>query len=626
MADIKIGISTEGVQKAKTDLNSVKDAGERLVATNEKVETSNAKINASYRGMGGNIRNASYQLQDFLVQVQGGTSITTSLSQQLPQLLSGFGLIGVVAGVAAAGLGIIITNLDLFATKLDKATKVQKTANDELRKTVDIFDQFSESTKLITTKSANYVEEWVIAFRKANAEAKQGLLERLELQTALAEIAAQEARQAYANLLVKRGLLGQEGIPGSEGYQGQGKDSAMMTAEQQVRQREEFLQRLQKLMRGDFSGAMQGGEKQESINITLQQRIEALQAEAKYIGVSNAERERGIMLAELEAQAKRAGLGLDQQQVQLLSDLIVARDAARSTEKIIEYTREQQREIDLLQLEGKAVSMTALQHKQLIDARKLEAQLTKDTIGIQPAQAEAYKENARLLFLQKQNLEQVNDAQSRTFEYGAKKATRAYLDDLTNVAKSTESLFSNAFKGIEDAMVSAFSTGKLSFKSMIDAMMQDITRLIIRQTLMKPLYSALGLGGGGSGSLFNLGASALNMFGNAGTALSYGTNIGSQQTAMLAAQDAGFPMATGTNYVPYDGFQATLHKGEAVVPAEYNPAAGGSGTSNITYSPVINIDSRTDQSQVRGLVERAIQQGQAELVDRINRGQVRIRT
>jgi ElaB/YqjD/DUF883 family membrane-anchored ribosome-binding protein len=33
-------------------------------------------------------------------------------------------------------------------------------------------------------------------------------------------------------------------------------------------------------------------------------------------------------------------------------------------------------------------------------------------------------------------------------------------------------------------------------------------------------------------------------------------------------------LASGTNYIPYDEFPAILHKGEAVVPAEYNPAAG----------------------------------------------------
>jgi hypothetical protein len=34
-------------------------------------------------------------------------------------------------------------------------------------------------------------------------------------------------------------------------------------------------------------------------------------------------------------------------------------------------------------------------------------------------------------------------------------------------------------------------------------------------------------------------------------------------------------LATGTNYIPYDGFQAELHEGEAVIPKQYNPEAGG---------------------------------------------------
>lgn len=38
---------------------------------------------------------------------------------------------------------------------------------------------------------------------------------------------------------------------------------------------------------------------------------------------------------------------------------------------------------------------------------------------------------------------------------------------------------------------------------------------------------------------------------------------------------AAVALADGTNYVPYDGMKATLHKGEAVVPSKYNPAAGG---------------------------------------------------
>jgi len=40
-------------------------------------------------------------------------------------------------------------------------------------------------------------------------------------------------------------------------------------------------------------------------------------------------------------------------------------------------------------------------------------------------------------------------------------------------------------------------------------------------------------------------------------------------------QDYGAFLADGTNYVPYDGMRAVLHKGESVTPAKYNPAAGG---------------------------------------------------
>jgi hypothetical protein len=46
-----------------------------------------------------------------------------------------------------------------------------------------------------------------------------------------------------------------------------------------------------------------------------------------------------------------------------------------------------------------------------------------------------------------------------------------------------------------------------------------------------------GAGGGGGSSLFG---SIGNMFGNPMTAMQYGTNIGSQQTRMLADQMRGF--------------------------------------------------------------------------------------
>lgn len=64
---------------------------------------------ASIAGMGrlsgearGQIQNFSYQIQDMAVQLQMGTSMTTVLAQQLPQLAGGFGAVGAVVGVLAA--------------------------------------------------------------------------------------------------------------------------------------------------------------------------------------------------------------------------------------------------------------------------------------------------------------------------------------------------------------------------------------------------------------------------------------------------------------------------------------------------------------------------------------------
>lgn len=51
------------------------------------------------------LQNVGFQVQDFAVQVAGGTSASRALAQQLPQLLSGFGLTGVALGTLVALLG-----------------------------------------------------------------------------------------------------------------------------------------------------------------------------------------------------------------------------------------------------------------------------------------------------------------------------------------------------------------------------------------------------------------------------------------------------------------------------------------------------------------------------------------
>lgn len=84
-----------------------------------KFETQASKGGTKAKGFGatlsslGNISNStrakiqltSFQLQDIIVQLQGGTKASTALAQQLPQMAGAFGAVGAVVGVLA-GIGI----------------------------------------------------------------------------------------------------------------------------------------------------------------------------------------------------------------------------------------------------------------------------------------------------------------------------------------------------------------------------------------------------------------------------------------------------------------------------------------------------------------------------------------
>ena len=158
----------------------------------------------------------------------------------------------------------------------------------------------------------------------------------------------------------------------------------------------------------------------------------------------------------------------------------------------------------------------------------------------------------------------------------------------SDMGKELGLTFSSAF---EDAILK----GK-KFQDVLKGIANDILRIIARKTVTTPIADAMG----GLLSGFSLD----KIFGSSSAVGSGGWNSG-----------ADLPMgsyATGTDYVPRTGLYQ-LHKGEAVTPASQN----GGGT--IVYSPVINIDSRTDAASIARTVDGALRQSEARLVDQINR-------
>ncbi len=91
---VSVRVRFEGGDKVKAGLQEVAREGSRAV---EQVGTVSAATGAK-------LQNAGFQVSDFFVQISSGTDASRALAQQLPQLLQGFGLIGVAVSVLVAAL------------------------------------------------------------------------------------------------------------------------------------------------------------------------------------------------------------------------------------------------------------------------------------------------------------------------------------------------------------------------------------------------------------------------------------------------------------------------------------------------------------------------------------------
>ncbi|MCD0495909.1 phage tail tape measure protein [Achromobacter sp. MY14] len=98
---------------------------------------------------------------------------------------------------------------------------------------------------------------------------------------------------------------------------------------------------------------------------------------------------------------------------------------------------------------------------------------------------------------------------------GATSALDNYLDSAANVADQTKGMFSNAFQGMEDAIVRFATTGKLSFKDFATSVLSDLARIAARQAIVGMVGSIVGAVAGAATSGISAGAGYQGMGGAA---------------------------------------------------------------------------------------------------------------
>lgn len=203
---------------------------------------------------------------------------------------------------------------------------------------------------------------------------------------------------------------------------------------------------------------------------------------------------------------------------------------------------------------------------------------------------------------------------------GASEAIANYAETASNVAGLTNEAFTNAFQGMEDALVTFVTTGKLSFTDLANSIVADITRIIIKQQISNALGVAGGSGGSGALGLIGAGVSAL--FGTSGTAALASSMPGNSLDTFLKLNNnfGTGPSFDGGGYTGdaprvggvdgKGGFWALMHPQETVVDHARGQTAGMTVTNHFTISGPV--DRRTE-GQIAAAAHRGLTRWQRNL-------------
>lgn len=164
---------------------------------------------------------------------------------------------------------------------------------------------------------------------------------------------------------------------------------------------------------------------------------------------------------------------------------------------------------------------------------------------------------------------------SKSLEDGFKRGFLNIQKDVNDFASLAESAVKNAFNSMEDTLTSFITTGKASFSDFANAIISDLTRIIIRQSITQPLMNGLG--------------------GYLGFAMAHtGGIVGADNLALKSASPLAFADAPRfhSGGIVGDEVPIIAKRGEGVFTREQMKALGDNGsTVNISVNVVNNAAS-----------------------------------
>ncbi|MDK2348588.1 phage tail tape measure protein [Pseudomonas paraeruginosa] len=257
-------------------------------------------------------------------------------------------------------------------------------------------------------------------------------------------------------------------------------------------------------------------QERDEVTHAYEREIAALEAARAKQGTSVAQR---IQLDQKIADARTALVKAQQDADSQLNQIELSEQGRlrRQEQSVQRYTQALQAQVDALRLEGEraaaGVSMGGRERSRFEQLNSLDDRYNQQLMDLENQRSDPSRQMSdeeyekRLATLRKahqdlrdtvvSNYDQMTAAQS-DWSNGASGAWNDYLESARNVAGQTHDLFTNAFRGMEDAVATFATTGKLSFSDFAKSILADMARIATRAAASQALSSLFGgfFGGG----------------------------------------------------------------------------------------------------------------------------------
>lgn len=173
-------VKTEGAEASAKQLDDFATAAGRADTSATKMSSSVEKASPKLRGFGTGAQQVGYQVQDMIVQIQGGTSAFVAIGQQGSQLAGAFGpggaVIGAIIALSAAVAGTLVKSLDDAEISTKDLAEAQKTLQSVLERTTNGAYKASDALRQLILSGANaaVIQSKVSAASEASVKQLKG--------------------------------------------------------------------------------------------------------------------------------------------------------------------------------------------------------------------------------------------------------------------------------------------------------------------------------------------------------------------------------------------------------------------------------------------------------------------